>query len=181
MWRFQYCVWKQRSAKYTGFLNIFVYLCRSVWTYILHIYTPSSSSWKFRETKNHSSEMLFNGHKPTDLLYLQQSLNGSEKAHQGLLSSFRLFILLFNTVNLYFHIILIFLMGKIPEKHHHQESCRSKRWNRCPLVVLHRNPLVHAPRIYERDIFLLEQLMPMENKNTENVISGSAVDSQNSG
>lgn len=44
--------------------------------------------------------MLFSGHKLTDLLYLQQNLNGSEKAHRGLLSSFRLFIFLFNTVNL---------------------------------------------------------------------------------
>lgn len=43
--------------------------------------------------------MLFNGHKLTDLLYLQESLDGSEKAHQGLLSSFRLFTFLFNTVN----------------------------------------------------------------------------------
>lgn len=38
--------------------------------------------------------MLFNGHKLTDLLYLQESLDGSEKAHQGLLSSFRLFTFL---------------------------------------------------------------------------------------
>lgn len=125
--------------------------------------------------------MLFNGHKLTDLLYLQESLDGSEKAHQGLLSSFRLFTFLFNTVNSVFPYSSDFPCGEISKKHYHQQSGRSKRWNRCPLVVLHRNPLVCAPRIYERDIFLLEQLMPTENKNTENVFSGSAVDSQNSG
>lgn len=106
MWRLQYCVWKQQSADYAGFLNMFVYLCRSLYVYkltsFIYRYKLPSSSWKFRKTQNQSSEMLFNGHKLTDLLYLQDSLNGSEKAHQDLLSSFKLFTFLFNTVNFIF-------------------------------------------------------------------------------
>lgn len=123
--------------------------------------------------------MLLNGHKLTDLLYLQES--------RWIWKSTPRSVILFQTFYFlalwtpYSHTVLIFLVGKISKKRYHQQSGRSKRWNRCPLVVLHRNPLVCAPRICERDIFLLEQLMPTENKNTENVFSGSAVDSQNSG
>lgn len=83
---------------------MFVYLCRSVYVYKLtsFIYTSPFSSWKFRKIKSNSSEMLFNDHKLRDLLYLPESLNGSEKAHQDLLSSFRLFTFLFNTGNFIF-------------------------------------------------------------------------------
>lgn len=41
-------------------------------------------------------------HNVNTLLYLQENQHGCEKEHQGLLSSFRLFTVLFNTMNFNF-------------------------------------------------------------------------------
>lgn len=125
--------------------------------------------------------MLFNGQKLSDLLYLQESLDESEKAHQGLLYSFRLVTFLFNTVNFIFPYSSDFPCGENFKKALSPAKLQVKEIKQMTSCGTSQKSLVHAPRIYQRDIFLLQQLMPTENKNTENVISGSAVDSPNSG